>query len=147
MADLSDDEYVSYWNGIPYEPKYINNDIPTHITAKGEHVRSKSEEIIANTLNRLNIPYKYECPLLFDNGDIRYPDFTILDVKRRKEYYYEHFGMMDDPQYFVSFVNKIKLYETNGILPGKNLIMTFETLYFPINTQYIEHTIMSYIDV
>ena len=40
----------------------------------------------------LSIPYKYECPLQLSNGMIIYPDFTVLDVKRRKVWYWEHRG-------------------------------------------------------
>ena len=88
VADMSDEEYAEYWLSIPYYTKGIADGIPEHITVNGEHVRSKSEEMIANTLYRLKIPYKYECPVRMFNGEIRYPDFTILDVKRRKVFYY-----------------------------------------------------------
>ena len=37
-------------------------DAPLLETSRGERVRSKSEVIIADTLDRLKIPYRYEFP-------------------------------------------------------------------------------------
>lgn len=66
---------------------------------KGERVRSKSEVIIADMLNRKGISYRYEYPVYLKNVGQIYPDFTVLDAIRRREIYWEHLGMMDDPDY------------------------------------------------
>ena len=147
IADMSDVEFAEYWLGIPYKTKGISADIPEHITAKGERVRSKSEEIIANTLCKLKIPYKYECPIKLYNGEVIHPDFTILDVKNRRVFYYEHFGKMDDYDYFVRFVNRMIKFEKSGIYPGKNLIMTFESSQATINSQAVEKVLKKYIEL
>lgn len=145
VEDMSDEEYIDYWMSIPYTPMTVEDDIPKHITERGEVVRSKSEELIANTLNRLGIPYKYECPLYFANGGVRYPDFTILNVKNRKVWFYEHFGMMDDHDYMNSCFGKILEYGMNGFYPGIDYFMTFETINYPLNTRTIEKTIKMYL--
>lgn len=60
---LTDEEYAVRWLAQPYKGKGFETDAPELLTAKGERVRSKSEVIIADTLARHGVPYKYECPL------------------------------------------------------------------------------------
>lgn len=44
-------------------------------------------KIIADKLNNLGIPYRYEYPMILE-GNIRiHPDFTILKMPERKEVY------------------------------------------------------------
>ncbi len=97
--DVSDDEFARRWQSVPFVPKLIDEEKYTMITDRGERVRSKSELAIANALNRMNIPYRYECPLELKNGRIIYPDFTVLNVRTRTVYYLEHRGKMDAPTY------------------------------------------------
>ena len=55
-------------------------------TENQEIVRSKSEKIIADKLKLLGIPYIYEKPLQLGKI-VKYPDFTALNKRTRKEYY------------------------------------------------------------
>ena len=131
---LTDSQYTAAWLDKPYAGlSFREDDKSRFFTDKGERVRSKSEIIIANTLARYNIPYKYECPLTLGGRTI-YPDFTILDIKRRSIVYLEHFGRMDDPEYANDFVRKMNFYESNKIFPGDGLIMTFESSRIALDT-------------
>lgn len=58
-----------------------------------------------------NIPYRYEYPIYLEGIGMVYPDFTTLNVKLRKEIYWEHMGMMDDPEYVEKALQKIAAYE------------------------------------
>lgn len=111
------------------------------VTKAGERVRSKSELIIANMLFDANIPYGYE---MSEVGNYR-PDFTVLNEKTGKLYYWEHLGMLDNPDYLESSVIKLNNYAAKGYLPGKNLIVTFETVRCPLNTKHIEKLIKEYL--
>lgn len=137
--EMSDEDYTKKWLAIPYESKgFIENDTTEYYTDKGERVRSKAEIIIANMLKALDIPYKYECPLKL--GDIVvYPDFTILDVKERREKYLEHFGMMGDLDYVNNMMLKISTYEQNNIFLGDKLICTFESAKRPLNVSTLKN--------
>lgn len=139
--DMSDEDYVSKWQSMPYVGKEIPDYVPMYETTKGERVRSKSELTIANLLAEKEIPYKYECPKTLPNGKIFYPDFTVLNVKTRKEIYWEHRGMMDDREYARQAVFKIKSLMKNGIILGDNLIITEETTTNPLGTDEIESII------
>lgn len=142
---LTDEQYRSLWISTPFYGKsFRDDDDRSFYTEKGERVRSKSEVIIANYLFHADIPYKYECPLKLSARTI-YPDFTILDVHRRRQFYLEHFGMMDEPGYAENFVEKVALYQSNGIFPGEKLIMTFETANKPLDTRMIRQTMEFYL--
>ena len=136
--DMSDDDYIKLWECIPYEGKEITDDVTLYETKRGERVRSKSELNIANALAAKGIPYKYECPLILMNGTKIHPDFTVLNVKERRQIYWEHRGMMDDKDYATKSVLRIKTYMKNGIVIGDELIITEETSVNPLGTNEID---------
>ncbi len=110
----------------------------TFLTKRGEYVRSKSELIIANYLYDHGYYYKYEAALHLQNTHKTvFPDFTIW-AKTGEIMYWEHAGMVDDPEYMENFVNKINNYKADGILIGKDLIVSFETRKQPLQTETIE---------
>lgn len=141
----TDEEFVANWESAVYQGKGFDEMMPEIYTAKGERVRSKSEVIIADILNQEGIPYKYECPLQLKGWGKVYPDFTVLNVRERKEIYWEHLGMMDDLNYVENAMQKIMLYQQNGIFPGKNLILTHETKKNPLNPKSVRLVIGEYI--
>ena len=141
--ELTDQEYVFQWEKMSYTPKPFSEGTPEYYTVKGERVRSKSEVLIANTLTEIGIPYHYEKPLLL-GSKIIHPDFSILWVKARKTLYLEHLGMMDDPEYAESAVSRINLYMQNQIFPGDQLLLTFETRNYPLNTRILKMQLMAY---
>lgn len=139
------DEFAKEWASEPYTGKDFGDNAETHYyTAKGDRVRSKTEVLIANTLFEYGIFYKYECPLAIDDFTI-YPDFTILRNDDRQIIYWEHFGMMDNPAYCDKALMKINKYIFNGIFPGDNLLMTFETTHVPVNTKILDRMIRQHL--
>lgn len=111
------------------------------MTERGEQVRSKSEKMIADKLYMKNVPYKYEAGLLLSDNRVIFPDFTLLNRRTREEYYLEHFGMMDNPEYCKSALEKIELYEREGIFLGERLLATFESSFKSINMKEFEKLI------
>lgn len=142
--DMTDEDYIRLWESIPYEAKEISDYVTVYETKRGERVRSKSELNIANALAAKGIPYKYECPLILKNGTKIHPDFTVLNVKERRQIYWEHRGMMDDKDYATRSVLRIKTYMKNGIFIGHDLIITEETSANPLGTNEIEAVIADY---
>ncbi|WP_026651309.1 hypothetical protein [Butyrivibrio proteoclasticus] len=123
---ISDEVYAKNWISEPYEQSKDHEENLIFKTANGEKVRSKSEVIIADFLLRKGIPYKYEYPLYYNSHECFHPDFTVLNVRRRKQIYIEHFGLMDSEGYRDSFFWKLKIFNKLGIEQGDNLIMLFE---------------------
>ena len=68
---------------------------------------------------------------------VSYPDFTVLNIRTGKITFWEHAGKMDDSYYANDFVPKINLYQANAIMPGKNLLITFETRENPLSMQNV----------
>lgn len=136
--DISDDDYKDIWESHKYIGKEIREGSTVWETEKGEIVRSKSELNIANALKKNNIPYRYEYPFQLRSGAIIYPDFTILDIKRRKILYWEHRGMMDDRDYVRHAVVRNRDFLKNGVIPGDNLIITEESSTTPLGTDEID---------
>jgi ATP-dependent exoDNAse (exonuclease V) alpha subunit len=88
-----------------------------HKTLLRELVASKSELLIANRLAELRVPYHYEFKLVASDGSIRRPDFTIPietsdgpDVR-----YWEHWGMLGNPDYDASVERRLAWYEKHGL--------------------------------
>lgn len=135
---MTDEEFIEEWINMPYKGKQIDDSAPELFSNKGEQVRSKSEKIIADKLFELGIPYRYEAPLLLGSMGIIYPDFTMLKVCTREDIYWEHLGMMDDALYCHKALNKVNQYIRNGYIPGKNLLLTFESKSIPINMRNVE---------
>lgn len=148
---LTDDQYAAAWLSKKYEGKSFQPDSPEYYTARGERVRSKSEVIIADTLTRLSIPYRYEYPLTLHRGGRKttsltiYPDFLCLNLRTRQEFIWEHFGLMDDPSYSNRAIQKLRTYSENGIHPGHHLILSTENTELPLSTLYIENLINTFL--
>ena len=118
------------WMHSPYErnPKHPENLI--HETMTDLKVRSKSEAMIVHFLLAHQIPFRYEASLVLGNKTF-YPDFTIMHPVTEEIFYWEHFGLMDDPDYAANAFSKLNLFSSHGIIPTVNLITTYETKEHP----------------
>ena len=142
---LTDSQYIEAWQNIQWAPRTFAADTPVYTTARGEEVRSKSEVIISDTLSRCGVPYRYEYPLELKKHGTFHPDFLCLNVRTRQEFYWEHFGMMDAPDYSTNAAGKLAIFAENKIYPGRNLIITMETKACPLNPRHIENLIKEFL--
>ena len=143
---LTDKQFVEKWIATPYEKKPFAEDDETEFyTDNGERVRSKSEVLIANAMKKHGIPYKYECPIVLKGIGKIHPDFTALNIRRRKIYYWEHLGKMDDPDYARKNTFRLNMYEKNGLFHGDSLITTRETSPLPLDTKLLDRIIDHYL--
>lgn len=136
---VGDDRYAADWQSRPHPHTSLAPGV--HITSRGENVRSKSEVLIAEALRQAGIPYRYEEQLILADGTTLCPDFHILNPRTRKEYFWEHFGMMDDEEYVASFITKLKAYAQNGYILGNKLLATFETRDVPLRMNDVKRII------
>ena len=142
---VGDEDYVKQWLSVPYEGLGFKPEDPLFYTDKGERVRSKSEVLIANELYRHGIPYRYEYPVFSGGVIMAAPDFNCLNVRLRKEYYWEHLGMMGKEEYANRNAAKIEKYTLAKDFDETSLILTFETDRHPLNTRVIEEKIIKYL--
>ena len=141
----TDEMFVKRWKEVMYEPMGFTDSTAIFCSDNGIRVRSKSELMIANAMEKTGIPYRYEYPVkLKGMGNVR-PDFMCLNVRTRKEIIWEHFGRMDDEGYANRNVPKIADYAHSGYFEGENMIMTFETSQHPLSSHTIKLMIEHYL--
>lgn len=130
--------------GLPFS----ETDKTEYFTHRGERVRSKSEKIIADELDRHGIPYHYEMTLqLRVDGQMKefHPDFTAMNITTGEIKYIEHLGMMDNPNYYGNALAKLDAYERNGLLIGRDVLLLHESAYRPLNTRIISDYIHEFL--
>ncbi len=89
------------------------------------------------------IPFRYECELSL-NDAVVYPDFTIMHPRTEELFYWEHFGMMDNPRYAKRAGEKLQMYIVNGLIPTVNVITTYETTMKPLDTESLDRIVKEY---
>ncbi len=143
---ISVKEKVRKWQAESYEKNMMYPEHLRYETEQGDVVRSKSEVIIANILyqKQKDILYKYERPLeIVEKGRTKtiYPDFTILNKHTGSVTYWEHAGRMDDPYYANEFVLKMNAYIANDLLPGRDVMVTFESQNSPLDIKVVKRLV------
>lgn len=134
---------INAWRNEQYEINRSHPETLIHPTDRGEFVRSKSEEIIANYLFSKSdvIDYKYERPLsivVSGKKAIIHPDFTIINLKTGTIYILEHVSRLDLPEYHDAFVFKHRAYIENGMYQNGRIIYSFESAGQPLNMKEIK---------
>lgn len=142
---LPDDEYIKQWKAVDYPGMGFGDEAMELYNDAGERVRSKSEVIISNELLKMGIAYRYEYPVRLISGRIVHPDFYCLNLRKREEIIYEHFGMMDDPEYANKAIKKMEEYQRNGYWLGKNFIATFESARKAVNPHEVKELARQYL--
>ena len=138
---LSDEIYT--WCNTTYEHNPLH---PEHLIPKSvsnHFVRSKSECMIDLALYQHGVPSRYECILILGDRTL-YPDFTTRHPRTGDYIYWEHHGLMDDPNYARNTFQKHQLYAQHGILPSINLITTYETKNHPLTFDLVDKIIQHY---
>lgn len=138
------------WDEDSKDRKSVGKNL-NFITLNGERVRSKSELIIADRLKVAGIPYCYEGKYLLADEEAQdyqvwFPDFQMFNVRTGKMFYWEHFGLMDNPDYCASCQTKLEIYAQSGISLGKNLIITMESSKHPLNVAYVDSLIKTILE-
>lgn len=133
----------SEWAAEPYEKSSYMPERKRYMTSAGFRVRSKSEQHIVEQLVNFGVPFRYEQVIHID-GLSYSADFTFRD-SNKDLFYWEHAGMMDDPKYIDSYYRKMKSFETAGIVPWKNLIITYDidgVINIPLIKSIIENDVI-----
>ncbi len=94
--------------------------------------------MIAEALYNAGVPYRYEFPLHIKGRGTFHPDFLCLNKRTGREIIWEHFGLMDKPEYAANAMEKIALYAQNGYILGRNFIYTMESLAMPLNSRLVK---------
>lgn len=123
----------------PYDPESH-----VHETDYGELVRSKSEQLLANTLFSYGIPFHYEEAFTCAGSIILYPDFRIL-LPNGEWKIWEHWGLLSKKSYCDDCARKLNLFQQNGLTIGSNLILTMDDNRGDFSSRIINQTIVDQI--
>ena len=134
------DERLQKWAEADYPSTGRHPESLIHQGPGGRLFRSKSEAQIATEMYKKSVPYRYEEDYEI-NGIVYHPDFTIRHPKTGETYYWEHFGRIDDEGYNLRNARKLTDYESVGIIPDVNLIITWESRRYPLSISKIEETV------
>lgn len=135
--------WIQDWYHADYNRNTMHPETLKIHAVNGENVRSKSEAIIVSELVKAEIPFHYEQAVSLNDMTV-FPDFVIRHPVTGKEYIWEHFGMMDDPQYAANASRKIMAYAAEGYIIGNNMIVTGETKDRPLDYRKVRAIILSY---
>ena len=135
-AITSDNE----WENEPYERFDYMPDALIHATSRGLMVRSKSEVLIAEALNRHGLPFRYEQKYTVDNKYTLSADFTIRRVDG-KVFVWEHEGLTNIRSYIDRQRRKAELFAKLGFVPWDNLIISYDTADGALDLRIVESEI------
>lgn len=130
------------WAEAEYQQRSDDDEEHNVKANSGRWHESKDEVMIDNALLAHGLHVRYEPELKLGNKML-YPDFQIMNPKTGKSIYWEHFGMMDSPNYLKRNIPKLIKYLWNGYYPGVNFIATFTGGKYRLDSQLIE-TIIEY---
>lgn len=144
----SSEEKYRKWKEDSYPAYHGYQEYLRFETDRGELVRSKSELIIANILYQFRdqLHYRYEAALELKKCQFTiHPDFTIMSRRTAKIVYWEHAGGLGQGDYADDFARKMNAYIREGIMPGKDLIVTYETKEVPLDVSVVRRILKTYI--
>lgn len=138
-------KYYEWATNVKYP---LNPSHPEHliyVTDAGFYVRSKSEQMMANMFLEAGIPFRYEDPVEGENGILLHPDFHLFSLRNYKEWYLDHNGMMLSEEYYMKYIRRLSELRKVGIIPGVNLLQTFEAEGHPLEPAEIRSLINVYL--
>ena len=107
-------------------------------------VRSKAEADIAGRLEYYGVPYHYD-EMLEIGGRQFAMDFVCLNVSSNRLWYWDHRGMLDNPEYIRKTIYCETAFLNAGMIPWINMIVTAETLDHPLDLQWVDTIIQYYL--
>ena len=133
------------WKHAPYKR---NQNYPEQLryttVVPGLMVRSKAEADIIACLERYGVAYHYE-EIHTINGIEYAIDLTCLNARTGMKWYWDHRGMLDNPNYIQKTLNCDAAYLKAGIIPWINLIVTTETKDHPLDLHWVNTLVQYYL--
>lgn len=139
-----DEVYIKKWSRGSEKGRELERDV-SYKLSNGICVRSKSEVIIAERLIAAGVPFFYEPIITIDHVEQWLPDYYVLNKRTKQSFIWEHFGMMDNPEYSSNACGKISAYARNDFLLGKDLIISMESAKHPLDTEYVDEIIKKFL--
>ncbi len=117
-----------------------------HYFYNGKDYDSKAEADIAKIYDELDIPVKHAAKIQIGSKFTAKPDFFPHIRERRKYLLHEHLGKMGDRNYVEENFYKMKKYSDLGLIPGRDILYTYEDELSPGNILYFKSQIAGLIN-
>ena len=141
----ADANWGQIWKNQRYNRNFkYQEELKFSTVVPGLLVRSKSESVILGRLEHFNVPYHYD-EIETVNGMQLAIDFTCMNVRTRRKWYWDHRGMLDDPVYIKKTLYCERQFLNGEIIPWVNMIVTAETKDHPLDMQWVDHLIQYYL--
>jgi len=116
---------IKDWSIQEYRKNTYKQEACIYESENGVLVRSKSEQTIANLLEKHEILYRYDALINLGNKSMS-PDFIIKNPFTGKIIIWEHFGAFHKQDYEAAMNEKMDHYRKHGYIPFETIIYTFE---------------------
>lgn len=117
-----------------------------HHYYNGKDYDSKSEADIAKIYDELDIPVKHAARIEIGLRFSSKPDFFPYIKELGRYLIHEHLGKMGDTNYVEDNLLKMKKYSNLGLIPGRDILYTFEDEFSPGNYLYYKSQIAGFIN-
>ncbi|WP_027869811.1 hypothetical protein [Eubacterium sp. AB3007] len=135
------------WATQPYNRNTRHPESLRVRTKQGLMVRSRIESSICEIYEDAGIPFRYEETLKLPNGVELNPDYHPLIPGVLLPKRHEHCGMMDDPGYVErEFLWKRDQYLRAGLIPGRDVLFTFDGPGGQVDLPQLRKEILDWID-
>lgn len=141
LEDLYSDEKekIRKWEQLPYARNESRPERKKHETSTKIKGDSKSEEKLMEEFSRLGFGIWHE-PKVIITGVVdkygmqqyEYPDIVLRHPVTGRIFIVEHCGLLDDTNYIFKTSRRLANYSRIGILIGKDIFFTSETLDRPL---------------
>ena len=116
---------IKTWKKETFQKNNFQKENLIYESSAGTYVRSKSELLIANLLEKYGLVYRYDALVQLEGKKIS-PDFLIKNPFNQKTVIWEHFGALNQENYIEKMHQKMSLYQKNGYKQFENIVYTFE---------------------
>ena len=140
-----DELFLKRWKSQPYPNMATRREHPVIFNDQGTEVDSKAELAISNQFDKRNIAFLPQFPVYLKARGWVYADFKVLNLRTRREYYWEHLGMLDSAAYRKHSLPKLNAYILNGYVPGDNLILSWESEESRLDMRVIDSLIDAFL--
>jgi len=141
----TDEQFLQRWLNQPSPNVKGRREHPVVITDQGKEVDSKAELVLSMQFDKKNVPFLQQWPIVLKNGRVIYADFKVLNLRTRREFLWEHLGMLGSEEYCRHSLPRLNELIMNGFIPGVNLILTWESEACKLDLRVINTLINTYL--
>lgn len=141
----TDEQFLQRWLNQPFPNVKGRREHPVVITDQGKEVDSKAELVLSMQFDKRKVPFLQQVPIVLPSGRVIYADFKALNLRKRKEFVWEHLGMLGSEDYCRHSLPRLNELIMNGYIPGVNLILTWESEECKLDLRVVNKLINTYL--